>query len=62
MQNTGRHQEADPLIKILLGKQDKDGKVASAKTSITWSSGKSLDVETTALATLAFMRDTPLSG
>jgi len=46
----------------LLGKQDKEGKVTGAKSSITWSSGKSLDVETTALAVLAFMKDTPNSS
>lgn len=50
------------MIKILLGKQDENGKVSGAKSSITRSSGKSLDVETTALATLAFMGDSKYAG
>jgi len=62
LQNTGKYQQADPLIQLLLKKQDKDGKVTGSKSSITWSSGKSLDVETTALATLAFMKDTPFAS
>lgn len=36
--------------------------MSGAKSSITRSSGKSLDVEVTALATLAFMKDSKFSG
>jgi alpha-2-macroglobulin-like protein len=62
LKNSKREEEADSLIKLLLGKQDETGKVTGAKTSITRSSGKSLDVETTALATLAFLGDSKFSG
>ena len=58
LQNEGRDDEADKLLKILSNQQDKDGCVKGSKTSITRSSGRSLDVETTALATLAFMNST----
>jgi alpha-2-macroglobulin-like protein len=40
----------------LAGLQDKDGKWSGAKESITRSGGKALDIETTALATIALMK------
>ena len=56
LQNADRHVEAKTLLDILSSKQNEEGMVEGADSSITRSSGKSLDVETTALSTLAFMR------
>jgi uncharacterized protein YfaS (alpha-2-macroglobulin family) len=54
---TGDADGATQLMKKLALKQDAAGNVSGAVTSITRSGGESLDVETTALATLAWMRD-----
>jgi uncharacterized protein YfaS (alpha-2-macroglobulin family) len=53
--NRDRKAEALPLLKRLAAQQDKDGAL-SAATSITSSGGVDLQVETTALATIAWLR------
>jgi alpha-2-macroglobulin-like protein len=56
--NVGRDEEAHKLGKILQSHQDqKTGELKRKETSITRSSGTSLDIETTALANLAWMKD-----
>ena len=53
----GRDADAAPLLKLLAGKQDRDGSVKGAETSITRSGGQSLVVETTSLSILAWLSD-----
>jgi hypothetical protein len=53
----GRKDEARSMAKKLASAQREDGVVTGAKTSIVGSEGVSLDVETTALAALAWMRE-----
>lgn len=56
--NVGRDQEAHKISKILRSHQDQaTGELKRKETSITRSSGTSLDIETTALALLAWMKD-----
>jgi len=56
--NVNRIEEATQFSKMLKESQDKEtGEVQRKETSITRSSGKSLNIETTALATLAWMKD-----
>ena len=47
----------DKFAKTLAGKMDKDGMITGANSSITRSYGDSLEVETTSLAILAFMKN-----
>ncbi len=54
--NAGKQDEGRKLLDKLAGYQDEDGRLAGAKTSITRSGGASLDVETTALAALAWLK------
>jgi uncharacterized protein YfaS (alpha-2-macroglobulin family) len=46
----------------LASEQDKDGHVLGAVTSVVASEGESLQIETTALATLAWLRDPAYAG
>ena len=48
---------AASLLKKLAQQQTKDGKVSGATMSIVGSGGEALQIETTALAALAWMRD-----
>jgi hypothetical protein len=52
----GESDRALTLLKGLRGKQQADGSVAGAKTSITRSGGSQLAIETTSLAVLAWLR------
>jgi hypothetical protein len=54
---TGDHEGAHPLMDKLAKNQDAAGNVKGAVTSITRSGGNALDIETTALSVLAWMRD-----
>jgi len=54
---TGDKPTARELMKKLAGKQDKDGGLTGAKTSITRSSGDALSIETTSLAMLAWLAE-----
>ena len=57
--NVGRTDEAREISRILKNHQDKKtGEVERKETSITRSSGSSLNIETTALSILAWMKDT----
>jgi alpha-2-macroglobulin-like protein len=55
---TGARHFMDELAKL----QDKDGHVLGATTSVVGSGGDSLEIETTSLATLAWLRDRAFSG
>jgi hypothetical protein len=54
----GRHRTEDGLrvLKALAGLQKDDGHLEGAETSITRSGGRDLQIETTALATLAWLK------
>jgi hypothetical protein len=52
----GRHEAAERLMAKLAEAQTQAGDVAGAATSITRSGGRSLEVETTALSVLAWLR------
>jgi uncharacterized protein YfaS (alpha-2-macroglobulin family) len=56
MDLSGDKATAKTFMDRLAAKQDKTGLVAGATTSVVGSSGESLNVETTALATLAWLR------
>jgi len=53
---------AKTLMDRLVDKQDPSGKVTGATTSVVGSSGLSLDVETTSLAALAWLRQPAYAG
>ncbi|HTW94404.1 MAG TPA: MG2 domain-containing protein [Tepidisphaeraceae bacterium] len=53
----GQKDAAKVFMDRLAREQDKDGHVLDATTSIVGSEGDSLDIETTSLATLAWLRD-----
>ena len=56
--NVGRTEEARSISRILKSQQDANtGEVQRKETSITRSSGSSLNIETTALSILAWMKD-----
>src|SRR5690606_2896186 len=57
--NRARTREALPLLQKVADAQKEDGHVAGAQTSITSSSGRTLQIETTALAVLAWLRANP---
>ncbi len=56
LSNRGRANEAKELFRRVAKLQKEDGYVASAETSITGSGGRDLLIETTALATLGWLR------
>lgn len=60
--DAGRKSDAAPLLNRLAGKQDKDGSVKGAKTSITRSGGESLLIETTSLSILGWLSDPGYAG
>lgn len=53
----GEKNEADAICKKLISSVEKNGAVSGAETSITNSRGRSLEVETTALAILAWLKN-----
>jgi uncharacterized protein YfaS (alpha-2-macroglobulin family) len=53
---------AASLMGRLASKQEKDGHVGGATGSIVGSGGEALDIETTALSTLAWLRDPSFAG
>jgi len=55
-------EQAKFFMSALAKKQNKDGGVDGAETSITRSGGDALKIETTALATLAWMQDPDFAG
>src|SRR5213076_3327543 len=57
--NRSRPDEARSLLQKLLEAQAAEGYVAGAKTSITRSGGRDLQVETTALSVLAWLKAEP---
>jgi hypothetical protein len=58
----GDSQSAKPLMDRLAKNQDKDGHVLGAKTTVVGSGGDALEIETTSLATLAWLRDSSYSA
>lgn len=54
--NRGRQADGVALLKMVAAMQTKDGRVTGAATSITASSGRSLDIETTAFALLGWLK------
>ncbi len=54
--NSGKNQEAVDLLKEVRNYQEEDGHLHGAQTSITRSGGRSLQIETTALAVLGWLR------
>jgi hypothetical protein len=57
--NRAKTADAIPLLKTVKGLQKDEGFVAGAQTSITGSGGRDLDIETTALAMLGWVRADP---
>jgi uncharacterized protein YfaS (alpha-2-macroglobulin family) len=53
----GDHAGAKHFMDALAGQQDTDGHVKGATTTVVGSGGDSLEIETTSLATLAWLRD-----
>lgn len=58
----GMKSEATKLMDRLAAKQNSDGSVSGVKSSIVGSGGESLEVEGTALATLAWLRNPAYAG
>jgi hypothetical protein len=54
--NRGQKEAADPLLKKLAGCQKPDGPVDGATRSIVLASGRDLEIETTALSVLAWLK------
>lgn len=54
--NLKRPADAEPLLRRLAALQHHDGRLKGTTTSITGSAGKSLDIETTALTLLAWLK------
>ena len=54
--NRSRHDEANALLKTITGAQKEDGHLDAAQTSITGSGGRDLQIETTALGILAWLK------
>jgi hypothetical protein len=54
--NRGRRDEATPLLKAVAAAQKDDGHLDAEKTSITGSGGRDLQIETTALAVLGWLK------
>ncbi len=57
--NRGKMEECAPVLKALATAQNKDGFLEGAQTSIVGSGGRDLQVETTALAVLAWVKANP---
>ena len=58
----GDHATSKALMQKLGGKQQRNGVVAGATTSIVGSGGEALEIETTGLAVLAWLRDPGFAG
>jgi hypothetical protein len=58
--NRGRKSEGAELLRKVVAKQQADGHLDAAKTSITSSGGRDLAIETTALAILGWLKNDPL--
>ena len=58
----GDRESAKSFMEKLASRQQNDGHVAGATTSVVGSEGVSLDVETTSLAALAWLRDPAFTG
>jgi hypothetical protein len=54
--NRSRHDEATALLKVIAAAQKDDGHVDAAQTSITGSGGRDLQIETTSLAMLGWLK------
>lgn len=54
--NRNRTADCDPLFKTLVTAQQKDGHLDAAQTSVTGSGGRDLQIETTGLAILAWLK------
>src|SRR5262249_17000637 len=54
--NRSRHAEATELLKTIAAAQKHDGHVDAEQTSITGSGGRDLQIETTALAMLGWLK------
>jgi anti-sigma factor RsiW len=54
--NRGKRADGERILKTLAGKQDKDGAVPGAKTTITNSRGEALLIETTGMAVLGWLK------
>ena len=54
--NRGRQADGVKLLELVAGMQADDGSIPGAETSITRSSGRTLLIETTALAVLGFLK------
>jgi hypothetical protein len=59
---TGDKSGARQFMDTLADLQDKDGHVRGAVTTVVGSGGQSLEIETTSLATLAWLRDPSYAG
>src|SRR5262249_35638415 len=57
--NRGKTADARPLLQAVAGLQKDDGHLDAATTSITGSGGQSLQIETTALAVLGWLKAGP---
>src|SRR5207253_1428618 len=57
--NKGRTADALPLLKTVLVAQQEDGHLDGLEMSITSSRGKDLQIETTALAVLGWLKANP---
>ena len=60
--NAGREGDAKKLMELLATHQQEDGRLDAKETSITRSGGISLQVETTALAALAWLKDPAMTA
>src|SRR5262249_33608775 len=58
--NRGKASAAEALLKGVTKKQKEDGHLDATATSITGSGGRSLQIETTALAVLAWLKTNPV--
>lgn len=58
----GDHEGANAFLKKLAAKQNKEGLIEGATTSIIGSGGDALNIETTSLATLGFLRYPDFAG
>jgi hypothetical protein len=59
--NRGQARDALPLLKKLTDAQKDDGRLEALETSITGSGGRDLQIETTSLALLAWLKANPAS-
>ncbi len=57
--NRGQTRDALPLLKKLIDAQKDDGRLEALETSITGSGGRDLQIETTSLALLAWLKANP---